>query len=79
MSYRTISTYVDVDVDLEEFSDEELFEELQSRGKVIGDSRVRPLTEPSVLLHSIYEKRRIGDDYQSELDELIYSTIGRIS
>lgn len=78
MTWRTISTYVDVEVNLEEFSDEELFEELQSRGKVVGDNRVRPLGEPTVLLNLIYEKRRLGFEYQTELDDLIYNTIGRM-
>ena len=30
--YRTVETYVEVDVDLDDFSDEDLIEELQSRG-----------------------------------------------
>lgn len=29
--YKTVETYVEVDVDLEEFSDEDLIQELQSR------------------------------------------------
>ena len=29
--YRTVETYVEVEVDLEDFSDEELIEELESR------------------------------------------------
>ena len=34
--YRTVETYVEVDVDLEEFSDEDLIEELESRGVSYG-------------------------------------------
>lgn len=30
--YRSVETWVEVDVDLEEFTDEELIEELESRG-----------------------------------------------
>lgn len=34
--YRTVETYVEVEVDLEDFSDEELIEELESRGSSYG-------------------------------------------
>jgi hypothetical protein len=30
------------------------------------------------LVRKIYEKRRLNQDYQKELDELIYSAIGKI-
>jgi hypothetical protein len=73
MTYRNIETYVSVDVDLGEFDTDDLIEELESRGKAVGS-----LTDNSVLVHSIYEKRRLGQDYQQELDELIYQVTGRI-
>ena len=73
MTYRNIETYVSVDVDLGEFDTDDLIEELESRGKAVGD-----LTDNSVLVHNIYEKRRLGQDYQRELDELIYQVTGRI-
>lgn len=76
--YKSISTYVDIDIDLEEFTDDELIEELESRGKMIGDSRVTPRGDAIALLTSIYEKRRSGKEYQSELNELIYNALGRI-
>lgn len=34
---------------------------------------------PYLLMQDVYEKRRLGQDYQKALDDLIYSTIGRIS
>jgi hypothetical protein len=34
---------------------------------------------PYLLIQDVYEKRRLGKDYQKALDDLIYSTIGRIS
>lgn len=34
--YKTVETYVEVDIDLEEFSDEDLIEELESRGASYG-------------------------------------------
>ena len=76
--YKTVYTEVEVDIDLEEFTDDELVEELESRGKMVGDQRVNPKGDSVTLLTSIFEKRRIGEEYQTELDELIYNVIGRI-
>ncbi len=65
-------TYVTVDVDLSDFDTDELVEELESRGEVISGY------ENSGLVTAIYEKRRLGQDYQTELDKLIYEVTGRI-
>ena len=65
-------TYVTVDVDLSDFDTDELVEELESRGEVIGGY------ENGSLVTAIYEKRRLGQDYQTELDALIYEVTGRI-
>ena len=72
MTYHTIDTYVSVDVDLAEFDTDDLIEELESRGQIVGDK-----TDNAVLVRLIYEKRRLGQDYQRELDELIYQVTGR--
>jgi len=64
-------TYVTVDVDLSDFDTDELVEELESRGEVIGGY------ENNSLVTAIYEKRRLGQDYQTELDTLIYEVTGR--
>ena len=72
MSYKTIETYVSVDVDLGEFDTDDLIEELESRGKAVGS-----LTDNAVLVNRIYEKRRLKQDYQTELDELLYQVTGR--
>jgi hypothetical protein len=71
--YKTIYTEVEVDVDLGDFDTDDLIEELESRGSGstdFGDGK-------DVLLR-IYEKRRLGQDYQDELDELIYLGLGKI-
>ena len=69
--YKTIYTEVEVDVNLSEFDTDDLMEELESRGTgEFGDGK-------DVLL-SIYEKRRLGQDYQQELDQLIWLGLGRI-
>lgn len=70
----TVETYVEVDVDLEDFDTYDLIEELEKRGRGFEvDSNT-----PSELVTAIYEKRRLGKDYQRELDELIYVAIGKI-
>ena len=70
----TVYTEVEVDVSLDDFDDYDLIEELEKRGKGFKvDS-----STPTELVTRIYEKRRTGQDYQRELDELIYVAIGRI-
>jgi len=66
----TIYTEVEVDVDLSEFTTEDLIEELKHR-----DDRYVPTNG---LIETIFEKRRAGQDFSRELDDLIYNTIGRI-
>ena len=69
-----VETYVEVDVDLDDFDDYDLIEELERRGKgfeVAGST-------PTELVTQIYLNRRLGKDYQRELDELIYVAIGKI-
>ena len=71
--YKTIYTEVEVDVDLGDFDTDDLIEELESRGSgsaEYGDGKD--------MLRTIYEKRRIGQDYQLELDQLIYAGLGKI-
>jgi hypothetical protein len=36
------------------------------------------IMDGEMLIHSIYEKRRLGKDYQTELDYLIRQVTGRI-
>jgi hypothetical protein len=71
--YKTIYTSVEVDVDLSEFDTEDLVDELESRGA--GTSEFGDGKE---ILQIIYEKRRLGQDYQQELDQLIYLGLGKI-
>ena len=68
--YKTIYTEVEVDVDLSEFDTEDLIEELKHR-----DDQYVPANG---LIETIFEKRRTGQDFSRELDDLIYNTIGRI-
>ena len=73
MKYHTIYKEVEVDVELDDFNDEDLIEELESRGlgfDVTSNSKT--------LLETIWLKRREGRDYQYELDQLIYVALGKI-
>ena len=70
----TIYTEVEVDVDLVDFETDDLVEELESRGKGLEVASQSGID----LLTAIYQKRRLGQDYQRELDELIYVGIGKI-
>lgn len=68
--YKTIYTEVEVDVDLSEFDTEELIEELCER----EDQNY----SKDQVIQRIFHKRRAGQDFTRELDELIYNTIGRV-
>ncbi len=70
----TVYTEVEVDVDLEDFDTEDLIDELERRGRGFDiDNQY-----PTDLVNEIYQKRRLGKDYQRELDELIYTTLGKV-
>ena len=72
---HTIYKEVEVDVDLSDFETEDLIEELESRGELPVDSQ----HSAKDLLTAIWLKRRTGrTDYQTELDQLIYTGIGQI-
>ena len=64
---------VEVDVDLSDFETDDLIEELESRGSGVMD-----YGDGKDMLQSIFEKRRLGQDYQTELETLIYLGLGRI-
>jgi hypothetical protein len=64
---------VEVDIDLEDFDTDELIEELERRGSGTID-----YGDGKDVLMSIYEKRRLGQDYQKELDQLIWLGLGRV-
>lgn len=72
-----VNTYIEVDDVLDELSDDELIDELRRRGKNYNTQFVDG-EEMRQVLQTLYEKRRIGKDYQAELDNLIYSILGKI-
>ena len=70
--YKTIYTEVEVDVNLSDFETDDLIEELESRGAGVGG-----FGDGAELLEIIHEKRRLGKDYQTELDQLIWVGLGK--
>lgn len=73
--YKTIYTEVEVevDVDLSEFDTDDLVEELESRGAATSE-----FGDGKEILQVIYEKRRLGQDYQTELEQLIWLGLGKV-
>jgi hypothetical protein len=73
----TVYTEVEVDVDLDDFEDDDLIDELERRGldlnsKYIDGDQIRE------LLTQVWIRRRQGQDYQRELDQLIWYGIGKV-
>ena len=71
--HKTIYTEVEVDVNLSDFDTDDLIEELESRGSGVLD-----YGDGKEVLEAIYLKRRLGQDYQQELDQLIWLGLGKI-
>lgn len=66
-----VEVWSTVDVDLDDFDTDDLIEELEKRGKGMGPTSAELVTK-------IWLKRRNGQDYQQELDQLIYTVTGHI-
>ena len=75
--YINVEKYVDIEIDLEDFDDDDLVRELERR-QINGTLEQSLTFEATTLLTTIFEKRRVAADYQTELDELIYQGIGRV-
>lgn len=71
--YKTVYQEVEIDVDLSDFDTDDLIEELESRGSSVSD-----YGDGKELLTAIWLKRRVGQDYSKELDDLIYLGLGKI-
>jgi hypothetical protein len=69
----TIYKEVEVDVDLDDFDDDDLIEEIERRNLGVD---IAP-DNAKELIDAIYHLRRLGRDYEQELDQLIYAVTGR--
>lgn len=69
-----VEVWTTVDVELDDFSDEDLIDEMDRRGlgAEVADSTATEIIE------QIHQKRRLGKEYQLELDQLIYQVTGKI-
>lgn len=67
----TVTVFAEVEVDLSEINTEDLIAELEYRDYYAMDQKK--------LLEKIWLLRRDKRSYQTELDELIYNTIGKIA
>ena len=68
--------YVEVEVNLDQFADDELVDEIQNRGySVNGDEYDKILS----IIETIWQKRRTNQDFSADLDNLIYESIGKLA
>jgi hypothetical protein len=73
--YKTVYKEVEVDVELDEFDTQDLLDELDSRGELPLEGQA----DAKELIKAIWLKRRVGrTDYNTELDQLIYTVLGKI-
>jgi hypothetical protein len=76
VGYVTVN--VDVDVDLYDIDTDELIDELERRGALPSGYDDCDADDNKNLLNIIYEAKRLGKDYERELDLLIFRVLGRI-
>ena len=73
--YKTV--YTEVEVDLSEFDTDDLIDELEARGIDYNSNGVDG-DEMRAVLEQVWRKRRQGQDYQRELDQLIWGVLGKV-
>lgn len=78
MRYTTVSVDVNLDDVLGDIDTDELVDELRSRGGLPSNMEGLDGVTNNQILDSIYQKRRLNQDYQLELDMLIYNVLGKI-
>jgi hypothetical protein len=74
--------YVNVEVDIREFSDEEILQEARERGLLTGldlNTVGVDADEMRLLLEQIWIRRRQGQAYQELLDQFIYMGLGKMT
>ena len=70
MVHRTV--YSEVEVDMSDFDDADILEEVEIRGLNIDG------TNNDELINNIFQLRRLGKPFERELDEYLYLKTGRI-
>jgi hypothetical protein len=69
--------YVSVDIDLDDFDDDDLIEEIERRGLDYNTQGV-DADEARVMLETVHQLRRTGQNHEAALDQLIYHVLGKI-
>ena len=77
MPIKTVSVDVEVEIDLDDFDDGDILDEVHARGLDV-EFEDENLEVVKASLNTIWEKKRLGQDYDQDLDDLIYFTIGKI-
>lgn len=72
---RTVD--VDVDIDLDAFDDDDLIEEIERRG-LDYNTRDVDADDARIMLEKVHQLRRTGQNYNAELNQLIYYILGKI-
>jgi hypothetical protein len=73
----TVYTEVEVDVELNDFDDQDLIDELERRGLDLNTKFVDG-DDMREILTQLWHRRRTGQDYQQQLDQLIWYGIGKV-
>jgi hypothetical protein len=73
----TVYTEVEVDVDLSDFDDDDLCDEMERRGLDLNSKYISG-DEMQELITRVWQLRRTGQDYQRELDQLIWYGLGKV-
>lgn len=68
---RKTTAYVNVEVDIGEFDDKVLLEEIEARKIGVNE-------DTKELITNIWHLRRTGKNYDHLVDELIYKAIGKV-
>ena len=67
----TVSKEIDIDVDIEEFDDDDLLNEIESRGLGMSSESIK-------IIEKIWQLRRTNQPYDHLMDDLIGSAIGKL-
>lgn len=71
--YKTIYKEIEIDVDLADFTDDDIMEEAAERGL----ASALPGCPGADLIDKIFNARRLGQPYDHLLDEYLYILTGR--
>jgi hypothetical protein len=67
--------YINVDIELEDFDDDDLIKEVKSRGFQVVEDNSTSIDED---LEQIYLLRRLGKSYDHLMDAYIYKVLGKL-